>query len=365
MKINVALYSMDKRCEERMLTVFKMNFKGLCVHTDIDDADVVLIDLDDKNSEKTWKEFRHKHAEIPAIIMATAQVNFPGAVYISKPAKLTELLNALKKASNKDIGTELGLNSTLATHKAANALEGRTTPAARKKETADNYDLYYNPEKFLQGKVLNAIKRSTDIDQSIFIRCWADRWIIVFPNSNYIFQNVKESQLRNLGLVQVGEDISYSEKIFSDEEIMGMSDVPPSQVQLTSTEKFIWDVSVRTSRGRIPEGTSLEEPYVLHRWPNLTRVSHIPNATRISAFWLDQPQSINHVVEKLSIPFEDVLTYFSAASATGLLVKAKRNEDNMVKPEVINVENKKRGIFAALMHKVSKNIVRNESTAQE
>lgn len=360
MKIKVALVGMDKRCEDRMLTVFNMNFKGQCEQTSIDDADTVIIDLDDKKVDKTWAEFRDNHPDKPAIIMATKPVEIEGSIYISKPARLNELLEALKTSSNKEINTEIGLASTSRTQQVADALQDRTKAARRVNQTSDNYELYYQPENFLQGKVLNAIKKSNEIDQTIFIKCWSDRWILIFPDSHYLFQNVKESQLRNLGLVQAGEDISYSEKIFSDEEMLSMSESPTSQVQLTTVDKFIWDVTVRTARGRIPEGTSLDDLYVLQYWPNLPRLSYIQNSSRISAFWLDQPQSINNVVEKLGLPFEDVLTFFSAACATGALIRAKRNEDNLIKPEVVQIEKKKRGIFNSLMRKIGKNIIHKD-----
>lgn len=355
MKIKVALYGMDKRCEDRMLTVFKMNFKGVCEHTQIDQADTVIVDMDGKNVDETWKEFRSKHPDSPVIIMSTEPVVISETTYVSKPARLNELMDALKKTSNKDVGADLGLSSN--TQKVANAMEDRFKTAVKKRGTSEKYELYYNPDKFLQGKVQAAISKSNETNQSIYIKCWSDRWIVIFPYSQYLFQNVKESQLRNLGVVQIGDEISYSEKKFSETEISDMSDTPTNQVKATPVENFIWDVTVRTARGRIPEGTSMDELYVLQRWPNLPRLSHIPNATRISAFWLDQPQSINSIMDKLAIGFEDVFTYFSAASAVDLLKRAKRNEDHLVKPEVLKVENKKKGIFAALMSKVSKNIV--------
>jgi len=75
---------------------------------------------------------------------------------------------------------------------------------------------------------------------------------------------------------------------------------------------------------------------------------------RISAFWLDQPQSIANVAEKLNIPSENVYTYFSAALATKIIKKAQRREDRMVNPEVVMVEKKKKGIMSAILKKLSR-----------
>ena len=153
---------------------------------------------------------------------------------------------------------------------------------------------------------------------------------------------------------------SYSEPQFSDNEILLMAATPANKVKLTLTDQFIWNLTVKTARGRVPEGTSLDDLHVLQYWPNLPRLLHIPNAMRISAFWLDRPQSINNIILKLSIPLEDVLTYFSAASASGILKPAKRKEDEMIIPDIVIVDKKKQGIFAALISKVSKNIIRNK-----
>lgn len=178
-------------------------------------------------------------------------------------------------------------------------------------------------------------------------------------------QNVGEAQIKTLGLIQLGNDMAYSEHTFSKNEISHMAKSPTSSVKVTSTEQFMWEVTVKTARGRVPEGTSLDDLYVVKYWPNLTRLSYVPNATRISAFWIDQAQSINNIVAKLNIPLEDVLTYFSAASAIGLLKPAKRKEDQLSTPDILKSDKKKHGLFSALFNKVSKNIKRTKVTDEE
>ena len=144
-----------------------------------------------------------------------------------------------------------------------------------------------------------------------------------------------------------------------------MANAPTSTVKVISIEEFLWAITIKTSRGRVPFGSSLDELYILKHWPNLTRLRHIPNATRISAFWVDQAQSINNVIKKLHIPFVDVSTFFSAAMAIGIMKPAQRNEDQMFEPEIITTEKKKHNIFSALINKVSKNIKRSPDTNEQ
>jgi len=366
-KIKVALHGMDKRCEDRMLTIFNMNFKGQCEHTDIEQADTVIIDMDDKDVDAFWAEFRLKYPEVPAIIMATDHVDLIGTLYVSKPAKLAELLSALKESSNKEIGSNL--SSALNTQSAANALHSRDQKTqSRANEMPKDLELFYSPNNFLQGKMIKAIAKSKETEKNIFLKYWKDHWVLISPHTKFLVQNINDQQIKTLGLVQIGEkgdQMAFSEHLFSDDEIAHMANTPASKVKVTPIDQFMWAITVKTARGRAPEGTSLDDLYVLQHWPNLPKLSYIPNATRISAFWLDQPQSINNIISKLKIPQEDVLTYFSAAVATGILKQAKRKEDYLCTPDVIKSDKKKQGIFSALINKVSRNISRKKDSEEQ
>jgi len=353
-KIKVALHGMDKRSEERMLTIFSMNFKDQCEHVDINNADTVIYDMDDKNVNEEWSKFRAEYPDIPVIIMSKDTIDLDGVLHISKPAKLANLLTALKESSNKEIGSSLKSTANV-----AHALQDRDRHANKNLGTTEKFGMYYKPEMFLQDKIVKAIKKSHELKKDIFLKCWTDHWILISPFTNFLLQNINDIQIKTLGLVVLGEgpdQLSFSEHLFSNDEIMHMANTPTNKVKIVPTDQFLWDLTVKTARGRIPEGTSLDELYVLQYWPNLPHLLHIANATRISAFWIDKPQSINNVVEKLAIPVEDVLTYFSAATATGLLMPAKRKEDMLVTPEIIETDKKRHGIFKALIGKIGKNI---------
>jgi len=222
-----------------------------------------------------------------------------------------------------------------------------------------DFGIYYRPAKFLQGKLVQAIEKSNELDKNIFLKCWKDHWILVSPSTHFLLQNIGDNQTKTLRLVPLGDEndqMAFSEHSFSENEITHMANTPATKVKITSTENFLWNLTVKTARGRIPEGTSLDELYVVHRWPNLPRLRYTANASRITAFWLDRPQSINNIIDKLGVPLEDVLTYFSAANAIGILKSAKRKEDALITPEIIKADKKKQGIFSALISKVSRNI---------
>lgn len=365
MKIKIALHGMDQRCESRMKTIFTMNFKDQCEVADINNADTVIFDMDDKNIEVSWSDFRMSYPEIPVIIMATEHVDLIGTAYVAKPARLAELLEAIKSSSKKQISSNL--NTSLKTHNAAKALLKRSHQAtySNKANSDESFELFYNPEDFLQGNIIKAIDKSKELNKEIFIKCWKDQWLLLSPNTDYLLQNISDAQIKTYGLVPLGDELAYSEHSFSDNEISYMAKAPTSTVKVISIEEFLWAITIKTSRGRVPFGSSLDELYVLEHWPNLTRLRHIPNATRISAFWVGQAQSINNVINKLHIPFVDVSTFFSAAMSIGIMKPAQRNEDHMIEPDVITTDKKKHSLFASLINKVSKNMRRTPATKKE
>lgn len=366
MSIKVGLYGMDERSIHRLVTVFKMVYKGECVPEEISKANTVIVDLDNNNYESQWQSFREAYPDKPAVILADVPIEVEDCPFVSKPARLPELLEAIRKTSNVQTISSLSLSSNNKTHHVADSLFDKTNKNSSSTSTAprrNGGDIYYRPEKFLQGKVTEAVKNANKKKESVFIRCWSDRWIIVSPGSEYILENIKDHQLRKVGLDYIDDEVLYRNEPLSDKQIEEMANTPTRDVKSTPICKFVWDVTVRTARGRVPEGTSLEDLYVLSEWPNLTRLARIPNSMRISAFWVDQPQSINNVKECLDIPLEDVLTFFSAASASGLLTLAKRKEDKLVTPQVVKTENKKQGILSAIMRKITKHSTVDEDAA--
>ncbi len=355
MAIKVGLYKMDERSISRLRIVFKMVFKGRCIISNLDESETVIIDSDNVQIMTVLEEFKSAYPGKPVVLLCDKFIEIDEHPCLERPCKLPELLGALKFTCGLTNDLRRGKNTFNKAHQTANALQNKKLPKLQNTRSVkiahlDHEGIYYDPKQFLQGKVIAAIEKVNKQKKSMFLRIWSHRWVLVIPGSDYLIENIKESQITNLGLVSIESVINFKEEAYTEKQMTIMSDTPVEDIKATSIQKFVWDISVRTARGRIPEGVVVDEYYVLEKWPNLTRLIKIPNAMRISAFWLDQPQSINAVAEKLNIPREDVYTFFSAATATDLLKKAKRHEDNLLIPEIATVEKKKRTIISAILH---------------
>lgn len=86
-------------------------------------------------------------------------------------------------------------------------------------------------------------------------------------------------------------------------------------------EHLLWDVALYSSMGRLPTGVAPDVPYRLTRWPDLARVTLIPDATRLAAYWTQGARTIDEVGQVLGIDDASVASFFSAAEAVDLMVR--------------------------------------------
>ncbi|MFO1425555.1 MAG: hypothetical protein U1F11_00995 [Steroidobacteraceae bacterium] len=91
----------------------------------------------------------------------------------------------------------------------------------------------------------------------------------------------------------------------------------PAVFPVLNAESLLWQSALFSARGRLPEGTPLDEPVVMRCWPNMTRMALFPHAMRIAAVWADGPRSLLETARLLRIPQRHVFAFYSAAHALG------------------------------------------------
>lgn len=200
----------------------------------------------------------------------------------------------------------------------------------------------YSPERFLAYHLGNMIRLALKKRQYVQLNC-CDSTFIVDPHKHCIHTDASPRRQRSLGaLPMTGKKPAYHK----------LSELPTGMEtgqQCYPWEAFVWRMALACSRGRLPEGTSLHQRYRLRRWPNLTRLTLFPHATRISAAWVSAPLSIAQVLKQLSLPQRYVFAFFSAASATGLLTEAEPAPAARENPSSQNQPNQRRGLFRRLL----------------
>ncbi len=135
----------------------------------------------------------------------------------------------------------------------------------------------------------------------------------------------------------VGENINLQElagQDFSNGNIsVSESAMPRNNLQFQlELEAFLWKLALYTYGGYLPEGIDVNKPVYLKYWPNLTRLEPTPNAMRIASLLCRQPVALAFIVRILNIPQKHVFNFFAAANATGYAGPAVREVDNMLLP---------------------------------
>jgi hypothetical protein len=124
---------------------------------------------------------------------------------------------------------------------------------------------------------------------------------------------------------------------------------------LHNFEKLLWLMALWASRGRVPEGTDLDAPVSLLRWPNFTRILMTPNAMQIAALWHTQPTSLLQTAKRQAIPHRQIFAIFRACQALGLVQVINTGSTVVPSKDVLAadaVSAERRGILGNLLRKL-------------
>lgn len=371
--IGVALFGMDERCTARMTTIFKMVYKGRCEHVDGKAARLGIVDLD--TDTNAWDNFREQYPDLPAIVMSEKNNEIKDALYVSKPAKLDvlwdsifNLVTGLPRVTEINKDNVVSITETNAATSSAAVKKAAVSSAAglmntkienvdstrktvQKTGPRDVSDIFFNPADYLLGRMVTSIRENAESDCVIDVKCWRDRKLILVPKQNKAYTDLKDNQLKNLGVATFSDefrvDISTEQRNVSESEIQGL--------QSMSLDYLVWDLALRTSRGRLPEGTQASSIHYLKCWPNFPRLPNTPNGMRIAALWAGSPRSLDDIAINLDISREDVYSFYCAAAMTNIAGNAARKVDNLVAPDTVQKkEITRRGLLSSILRQISK-----------
>jgi hypothetical protein len=223
------------------------------------------------------------------------------------------------------------------------------------KSVLEEASLYYNPDEYLLGHIVSSLKEHTEKECAIHVQCWSDRRLILLPDQGRVFTDLTDSQLKNLGVATLNKEFVVEINSVCG---TGKGQLPTSEtdgLKSLSINHLIWDLALRTSRGRVPKGTDLSKPHYLQCWPNFPRLPRTPHGMRIASLWVENPRTPDDIAVSLGIERADVYSFYSAATAIGLAGPAKRDVDKLIAPkDVTKKEPTTRGLLASIMRHISK-----------
>jgi hypothetical protein len=376
--IKIALFGLDKRSTAKMTTIFKINYKGRCEVAKETNADLAIIDVD--CNPDTWESYKKLYPNLPAIVMSETPVEIKEAVYVAKPAKLDQLWEVILKlvtgiqttsmnndgfdpaTQSKQVNTPIESTTDSSNiSNTANAMNSLTksdnsdSKSSQHKVKHSDTSLFYVQENYLLGKLLSTLRDSSNDNSFIYVKCWSERSLILDTKHGFAYTDLNNNQLKNLGVARIDSEFQIEIKIISHSEKSELSADEIKGLDSSSIDCFIWELALRTSRGRVPQGIDLSLPHYIQHWPNFTRLPLTPHSMRITSLWVDNPLALDILAEQLDIEKTDVYSFYSAAAAIGIAGPANRQVDSLISSKQIPKDQPtKRGMLASILRHMSK-----------
>lgn len=364
--------------DSRKQAIFRMAFKMYTVERyrlsdDAPDAvpDMAIIDMDCVGAQVLWDEFRTKYPTLPAIMVTVSPTDDLPVPVLSKPIRMDSLF-PLMRSTLKGLAEPRPADSSAAPKAVPppfapqavgpkSAQSVRVVPAAEippsssklassaaPMEPVTSYSLSDPIERFDAraglSRILSDIKKSS-VPSLVSIA--GQGAIVVLPGQD------KALLLQDMAVIRQACDMSNPGATVRP---LTPSDTPARSSSCGLTA-LIWQTSLWSSRGRLMDGVQLDTPIRLRQWPNLTRLSPIPEAMRIAAFWVRFPVSLRMTVKMLNVPPSHVFDFLAAANAVGIVEipesggEVRAAIDHLQSPP--SAERKERvGLLSRLLRKV-------------
>ena len=352
--------------------------KDRCKIVSEDQAEVFMINMDSVGAKRQLERIKMSTDRSPIILMALYALDAAPHYFIRKPLianHFEALLTEIKALPNRKIPTELSKeadilqqgNTALAAevHKNldkptasllatdANSVASHAAHAEQQNridefigENRDidlsgaNPDIYFNPNDYYLGYIHQSVKLARRNNHAMKL---SGLWhtVVVCPKNNLIYVETSDAKLRSFSIAVLEQ--SHKERAVIEKTDFDCDELDDIKIQDTfSSNKerrknvqdidiFLWKLSLWTSRGRIPEKTSLRQTVQLNSWPNFTRTVLTPYAMRITAYWQAKPRSLLETIDDLEVEQRYVFSLFTAMATlnhlemSGSEVKQKTN----------------------------------------
>jgi len=344
--------------DQRQRNAFRLLFGSKCLNrytlVEGGQAEIYLLDLDVFGGERLWGEFRNRCPHSPLIILSInpRQAEDAFTVFVRKPVVVENLIEAIEqqrkqlfkpeehaaiepspdKAPTDDASSNSGKSPPLpsrkrprahirpSVQKAASLLSGATeqtfvgtAPDINPTDQKHLSKIYYDPDLYLQGHFLRALNYARRSQCNIALEGpWPTIYLLI--DQDIVKVSANERQFRPYCTLP-NDTQKISLRVLNDLT----SVVDHGLTYQYSVTAFLWQLALWAARGRLPEGTDINQPIHLRRWPNFTRIAVTPYALAITALWAKEPRSLIDTAEMLKIPQRYVFAFYSAVHALQLV----------------------------------------------
>ncbi len=389
--LKLYLFGFDNR-GHKLIAFFISRFctDYCCIVFDKNQADAFMVNMDSIGIEKEIAQIKSQHPQKPIIHQALYSIACEPHFFVRKPLLVDHFHEVLRKidqlpdrklplekvappskpsrleaenADAKQVYEQLDKPRSIAVQVAKEHNQERKAEFVGENPDIDLSDeaaltaLYFEPKRYFLSYVQQAL--NTAKDKHIAVKLTGlGQTLILCPCSNSIYSSKSDTSLRSLCVVALYDNYQVEEVDSNCEEMdntalekkLNSDDTLKQQ----TIEQFLWKIILWTARGRLPEGTDLDQRFQLDNWPNLTRLVTTPYAFRITAYWMNKSCTLRETLDELGLEQRYVFSLYSAMLLTKQIHLIQDQKQNNHADSVLpSVAVKTKKLFGRLIKKLN------------
>lgn len=309
--VKLLFVAMDDQQQAMFKMAFKMhnttNYEVISANSG-EKPELVIVDGDGANGLATWQKAKNDFSGSVVVFFSKS----PPAVtapYLPKPIKFDSLFLNLRNLLQGNgiwvVRPNMANTGTAVPAHNASAQAAQPNRSASANRSSEVTIPRFDPHVGILGsfREILAHQRNTAIlvDEKPILA--------IFPSTQHVWIAVPPEQLRDL-CRQERPNIKL--KNIPDEN--NIQD--RANATITST---MWQVALWTANGRLVHPINPNTVFKLKSWPNLTRLTPLPEAMRLSAFLTKTSVSLNMLYKLMPLDMADILNYIAATYLTDYL----------------------------------------------
>lgn len=329
--VRIGIAGFDSR-ETALLKFFlKRNLPpGYILSDETPDAHIIGMSLLCQSNRELWAD-RTRNGASRSIVISSDTIKLPNTIWLKKPFNRNDLLGLIDRTFSKARLARTAGDSQKLPPETEQHLATPNDPKGTvrwyygfgdhvyervfRQETQE-FSLFYRPEQFIEGQLTWLFKKYKSHKSSSAIRLETSICNMVLnPTDGLIFFENIDLYVKRLGHYPAKFIGAKTRPLRSDSIDWSRRDDP----RIHTADDVIARLSMATSRGRVPAGTSLTQPVSLKEWPNLTRMPYPPDSMRLNSLWHVQPTSLMETAKVLSLPYHVVFSCYSALRAMDII----------------------------------------------
>jgi hypothetical protein len=387
--MGIALLGMSSKDIPMMELFLQKHWSSNCIVVPEHQAKLCILDLDGIEGKKILQQQRDQHTERPLIVLSVHDKAIDGVRVLQKPLRVELLKEAIDIYRSEMLLNAVSVDSEPINEPKKNKpeVEGYVRKRLRSPAVDQNTDKNERrmmlPSASAQARIIHSACTVTnsaseyersDYDNGMFYenarnlqvilkktigQCRQDgqprslhfqdgKYVTLLPKSNLSLTNLNDTKLRPRCLLSLQPDQITIKRDHSDERRL----LRRLDTWSYSIDALLWKVTLWSSRGRLPLGTSADVAVGLEQWPNLTRVLAIPEFIRIAALWAKQPITLPRTVEALNIEHSYVNAFFCACHALDLIKLYDRSTEQVELQNKVSQNDSNPGLLRRILRRL-------------